>query len=250
MFTVWTAVTAWGCLVRIDVTASVCTPAMQCVSLRHYAVGLQLLWRSVMTRQRNSSGFLWQYVRLMAMRYTRDNIKYVAALQLSVCRRCGRLIPQGNKSCAAKVRLWTRQHRVTLTDVASQRCKREPHGDRIQCTFTATLLLLRAACMTGSCIQQCVGGTGNSLTDSASQRCNSEHSTQCTFTAVLQNMGNFAEGTQQMMHCYTAASSTARSQRGWQPCIEYNNAQKLPRSAVAAHEQKKSTQCVGGPATH
>jgi hypothetical protein len=100
MFTVWTAVTAWGCLVRIDVTASVCTPAMQCVSLRHYAVGLQVLWRSVMTRQRNRYGFLWQYVGFLAMEYAGDKRKCVAALQLSVCRWCGRLMPQGNKSCA------------------------------------------------------------------------------------------------------------------------------------------------------
>jgi hypothetical protein len=69
---------------------------MQCVSLRHCATELQLLWRSVMTHQRNSYGLLWQYAAFMALRNIQEKTKYVAALQLSVCRWCGRLTPQCN----------------------------------------------------------------------------------------------------------------------------------------------------------
>jgi hypothetical protein len=46
---------------------SVSNPAEQPVSLRHCAVSLRLLWRSVVTRQRNFTGIFWQYVVLMAV---------------------------------------------------------------------------------------------------------------------------------------------------------------------------------------
>jgi hypothetical protein len=39
------------------------------------------------------------------MRKARDKERYVATLQLSVCRRCGRLMSQGNKSEATSAHL-------------------------------------------------------------------------------------------------------------------------------------------------
>jgi hypothetical protein len=86
--------------VRLCVTASVCTPAEQCVSLRHYASGLQLLWLSVMTCQRNGDGLLWQFVVLMAVRKDRRQRKVCCSAAVMRLQTCGRLILQGNKSTA------------------------------------------------------------------------------------------------------------------------------------------------------
>jgi hypothetical protein len=38
------------------------------VCLRHFAIGLQLLWPSVFTRQHRNYGLLWQLIVLMAVR--------------------------------------------------------------------------------------------------------------------------------------------------------------------------------------